>query len=98
VSGQGNDVLAALAERGEQDRDDLEAEIEVVSKAALGDQLFQAAVGGRDEADVDADRFVIADSGDLVLFEDAEELDLRGERHVTDLVEEERAAVGVFEG
>ena len=62
-----------------------------------GDQLFQPAIRGRDDAHVDADRLVVADAGDLVLFQHAEQLDLRAHRHVADFVEEQRAAVGELE-
>jgi len=54
-------------------------------------------VGGGDDADVDVDGGVGADADDLALLEDAEELDLGGEGHVADFVEQEGAAVGVLE-
>ena len=39
----------------------------------------------------------VADGQDLALLQDAQQLDLHGRRHVADLVEEERAAVGDLE-
>ena len=38
-----------------------------------------------------------ADAGDLAVLQHAQQLDLRGQRHVAHLVEEHRAAVGVLE-
>ena len=40
---------------------------------------------------------VRTDAGDLAAFQHAQQLDLRGERHVAHLVEKQRAAVGIFE-
>ena len=61
------------------------------------DDVFQVAVRGGKDPHVDLDRIVRADAGDLAVLQHPQELDLRGQRHVAHLVEEERAAVGVFE-
>src|SRR4029078_10433902 len=45
-----------------------------------------------DHANVDVDAVSVAQRIDLVILHDAQELDLRGRTHLTDLVEEERAA------
>ena len=97
VVGQRHDVVAPLAEGRQVDRHDLQAEVQVVAELAGRDQLFQGAVGGRDEPHVDLDRLVVADARDLLLLQHAEQLDLRAHRHVADFVEEQRAAVGVLE-
>src|SRR5205814_86979 len=57
-----------------------------------------SAIGGGNEPNIDADRLVVADARDLMLFQHAEQLDLRAHRHVADFVKEERAAVGIFKG
>ena len=48
-------------------------------------------------AHVDLDRLVAADALERALLQDAQELDLRRRRDLADLVEEERAAVGLLE-
>ena len=53
---------------------------------------LQVLVGGGDDADVGADGLAAADAGELALLQDAQQLRLQVERHVADLVEEERAA------
>ena len=93
---QQRDVVAPLAQRRELDADDLEAMIKVLAELPLGDGVGQVAVGGRDQTDVDLDRLVGAHADDLAAFEHAEQLDLDRDRHVADLVEEQRAAVGVL--
>ena len=52
---------------------------------------------GGDDADVDADGPLAADAHDLAVLHDAKQPHLRGERQLADLVEEERAAVGLLE-
>ena len=94
---QDGNVLAPLAERGQADRDHLQPVVEVAAERARLDRLLQVAIGGREDADVDLDRLVRADAGDLAVFQHPQQLDLRGQGHVAHLVEEHRAAVGVFE-
>ena len=78
-------------------RADVEPEVEIVAERSRGHHLGEVAVGGGDDADVDARRLGRPDAPDLVLLEDAEQLDLGGQRQVADLVEEDRAAVGRLE-
>ena len=54
-------------------------------------------MGRADDADVDALGRGRAEREHLPLLEHAQELGLRLERHVADLVEEERAAVGALD-
>ena len=49
------------------------------------------------EADVDLDGLAPADRIDLALLDGAQQLDLRVERQFADLVEEQRAAIGLDE-
>ena len=50
-----------------------------------------------DQAHVDGDRVLAADALDLLLLDHAQDLGLRLQRHVADLVEEERSAVRLLE-
>jgi hypothetical protein len=54
-------------------------------------------VGRREHAHVDADGLGRADAPDLAFLEHAQELGLHERRHLADLVEEDRPAVGLFE-
>jgi hypothetical protein len=54
-------------------------------------------VRGRDDADVDANRFATADPFDERILQHAQEADLSVVRQFADFVEEEGAAVGPFE-
>ena len=53
---------------------------------------MQVVVRGGDDPRIHRARRALADPLELPLLEDAEELDLQVQRHVADLVEEDRAA------
>ena len=97
VEDERRDVLAPLGERGNDDRDHVKAIIEVFAEASGGDLLGQVARGGGDDADVDLDDAGAADAGEALVGEDAQDAGLRRDRHVGDLVEEQRAAMRLFE-
>jgi hypothetical protein len=59
--------------------------------------LGEVAVGGRDDAHVDLHGLVAADALELALLQHAQQLHLDGRGDLADLVEEERAAVGLLE-
>ncbi len=94
---QHRNVLDAFGERGQLDRKHVEAVEQVGAEPAFADRAFQALVGRRDQADIDADVVVAADAADLLVLEHAQQPDLHVERHLADLVEEQRAVVGGFE-
>src|SRR5881409_3350867 len=77
--------------------EDVQAVVEVFAEALLLDQPSEVAVRRGDQADVDLDRPGAADTLELLLLEDPEELRLELERDLADLVEEERAAMGHLE-
>jgi hypothetical protein len=54
-------------------------------------------VSGGDDPDAHADRPLPANPDDLAVLDDAEEADLRRERQLSHLVEEEGAAIGLLE-
>src|SRR5262249_59316694 len=66
-------------------------------EAAGGDHRLEIAVGGADDAHVDAHRLRAADPLELVGLQHAEERHLRRRRDVADLVEEQGPAVGELE-
>ena len=76
---------------------DVEPVVEVLAELAVGDQLLEVAVRRRDHAHVDANGLAAADALELALLQHAQQLDLHVQRHVADLVEEQRAAVGELE-
>src|SRR4029079_3936795 len=62
VVGDELDVLAAIAQRRDLERKDIEAVIKVVAKLARAHRLARVAVGGRDDAHVRLDHARGADA------------------------------------
>ena len=97
VVDEGDDILAALAQWRQMDRDDVETVVQVRAEGAVAHPLMQVAVGGGDDPYVDADGLLAADTVELALFEGAQDFRLRARRHLGNLVEEERPLVGELE-
>src|SRR6202011_708185 len=94
---QVGNVFRALAQRRHRDREDVQAIEQILAEAAFLHGGDQVAVGGGDDAYVDLDRLAAADRVDLVLLQRAQQFDLRGERQLAYLVEEQRAPGGFHE-
>ena len=97
VLGELGHVAEPVAQRRHPDREHVEPVVEVLAELAFLDQLDHVAVGRGDEAEVDLHRALGADRIDLAFLQRAQQLDLRFERQLADLVEEQRAAVGFLE-
>ena len=94
---QRRNVFAALAQRRQLDVKDVETIEEVGAELPFLDEQLEVLVGGGDDAEIDLDGLVAADAHDLALLQDAQQVGLRLEADVADLVEEDRAAFGDFE-
>jgi hypothetical protein len=70
---QGQDVVDALAQRRQPQRNDVQAVVEIFAEAAVGDALAQVGVGGGDDAHVDLDDLLAAEALDLTLLKHAPE-------------------------
>ena len=70
------DVLGALPQRRDADREDVQAVVEVVAEPVFVNHLNEVPIRCCDQTDVDLDRPGAADALELVLLEHAEELRL----------------------
>src|SRR6185295_19889443 len=70
---------------------------EIGAESAGGDERLQVAVGGGDEADVDAAGARVADRDDLAVAQRPQQQRLGAEGELADFVEEQDAAVGGLE-
>ena len=91
--GEQEDVVAALAQGRQDDVDDAQAEIEVLTEGAAAHLFLEVHVGGGDHPDIDVQRRVLAHRVEGALLEEAQEAQLHERRDVADLVEEQGAAV-----
>src|SRR5262249_12637777 len=94
VADQQRNVLPALAERRKANREGAHTVEQVVPESPLRDGIDQVLIRGGDDSDVDLARLPLADPCDLALLEYTQQLCLHRERHLADLVEEDRAARG----
>ena len=90
VGRQEGDVLAAIAERGHLDRDDVETVIQILPERAHPDELGRVLVGGGEGADVRLQVLGAPDPAEHVVLEEAEQLDLEVRAHLGHFVEEQR--------
>ena len=97
VRAQIRDVLPPLAQRGHVDFDDAQSIEQVGAKPARRRFGPEVAVGRGNDVHIDLPRLERADALHLAIFHRPQELGLQRERQLAGLVEEERAAVGMFE-
>ena len=90
-------VVLALAQRRQLHGDDVQPVEQVLAELAFVHHVPQVDVGRGDDPHVDLDRLDAAEAHELALLDDAQQLGLRLERDVADLVEEDRALVGELE-
>jgi len=94
VRGEQRNVLPPLGERRQLERHDVEPIEEILAKFTRRPLRVQIAMGGRDHAHIDRHRLRRADGPHFAFLQHAQEFYLQRERHVADLVEEDRAAIG----
>src|SRR5207253_3689410 len=97
VADERRDVLRAIPQRRERDREDVQPVVEVVAEGPGRHHLREISVGRRDESDVDSFGARAAEPFELLLLEHAQQLRLELERNVADFVEEEGPAVRQLE-
>ena len=87
----------AFAQRRQAQADDVEAMEQVLAEQPLPHALVQVLVRRRDDAHARLQRRMAADPVVLAVRQHAQQPHLQVERHVADLVEEQRAAFGLLE-
>ena len=97
MSDKAADVLAAFAQRRELNREDAQAIEKVLAEPASVDLFLQVAIGRGNDADIDPAGARVADAFQFLLLQNAQQLCLHRERHFSDFIEKQRAAVGQFE-
>jgi hypothetical protein len=94
---QDRDVLTTFAQRRQHHRQDVETVVEILPELALGHHLPQIALCAGEDADVDRHSPRAAQPFDRPVLEHAQQLDLHRQRHVVDVVQEDRAGIGQLE-
>src|SRR5688572_31159997 len=93
---QKNDILAPLAKRWHPDLNDVQPVIQVLAERAVADARLQVAIRCRDQAHIGTatDR-IGAHRLNLAGLRKAEQRRLHAQAHLAELVQEQRAAVGL---
>jgi len=84
-------------ERRDNDREDVQAVVEIIPELPVGHQCRKIAIGRGDHTDIDRERLGAADPLQLPVLQDPQELDLHVHRQLGDLVEEDGRAVRQLE-
>jgi hypothetical protein len=91
------DVVAPFAQRRHAHADHIQAMVQIVAKRAVAHALVQVLVRCRDHAHIGAQLLVPADTIERAVRQYAQQPRLQFGRHVTDFIQEKRAAFGLLE-
>ena len=86
-----------LAQRRHMNIEDVEAVIKILAKFSVGHGFVGNLVGGGQHAHVDRSFDLAAEPAQFVVFQNAQKLGLRADRHLADFIEQQRAPFGEFE-
>ena len=92
--GEQSGIAVALGKARNPDDDLGEAIIEIVAERARRDHCVEVLMGRTHDPGVDCDRLASADPLDHPLLQESQQLDLKRQRNVADLVEEQCPAMG----
>src|ERR1700722_20943467 len=88
VCGQGNDVFGALAQRGNAKLELAETVKKILAESACFDHGFEILIGGRDNADIDMDLAVAAETVEGLAVEHAQKFYLRLQLQFANFIKE----------
>ena len=94
---ESRDIVLPVAQRRQRKRKHEDPVVEILAEVPGRHLFLEIAMRGDDHANIHAHRRAAADALDLALFENAQQLGLHDRRHVADLVEKQRAAMGLLE-
>ncbi len=94
---EGQNVIAALAQRGDGERKHVEAVVKIFAEASRRHFLAQATVGRREDPDVERYGSPTAEALNLALLQNAQQLRLQRQRHLRHLIEQQGAALRLLE-
>src|SRR2546429_9632139 len=95
--GEYRDVFPTIPQRRDIDRHYAQAVEQVGAEITILDLVFQITMSGAPNPNVDGDRFIAPESFYPSFFEGAQQLCLYVRTHVTNLIEEQSAAVCLLE-
>ncbi len=97
VMSEGKDVFDSLAQRGDVERDDIEAVEEIFTENFRFNGFLHVPVGSGEKADIHLDRAGTADPFKFLFLDGAEEFRLEHEGDFSHFVEEKSSLIGKLE-
>ncbi len=94
---QQRDIFAALTQRRQAQLCDVQTVRQVFAKPPGAGLFEQVGLGGGNDAQVHMDTLVGAQPLQFLLLQHPQQFDLLGQRHAFDFIQEQRAAVGIFQ-
>ena len=94
---QQQQIVAALAQCRQLDREAVQPVVEIAAKLIVGDHVLQIAIRGGDDAHIGLQRRIAADALEPLLLKNAQHLALDQRRHIADFIQEDRAARALLE-
>jgi hypothetical protein len=95
--GEAEHIIAALAQRGQPQGDDVEAEEQILAELAFPHPVFKVAVGGGEHAHIHFHGFRAAHAVYFPFLQHSEQLGLQAELHFGNFVQQQGAASGKLE-
>src|SRR5712675_3336530 len=86
-------IRFSFAERWQRNRENIQAIVQILSEFTVTNHLPQVLIGRRDDTNIDARGKGAANSLELALLEDTEQLGLKLHWHVSDFIQKQCAAV-----
>ena len=93
----GQDVAGTLTQRRHVDCHFAQAVVQVLAELLFRYEVLEILVGRCNDAHVDRNLLATANAFNDLVLEEAQQLGLQRQRHVADLIQEQRAAIGVFD-
>src|SRR5262245_24677667 len=97
VLGKQGNVFTTFTQRRQGDRNDVEAIVEILAKDAFLHHVFKICARGGDNPHINLDRRITANALELAFLYDTQQFYLERDRHITNLIQEDRAPVGLLE-
>lgn len=94
---ESRNVLQAIPERGDTKRKAVEAKIEILPKAASGNEALQPTARARHEADINGARHVTAHTRHGAAFDDTKQFALGPKGQVAEVVQHEGAPIRLLQ-
>ena len=94
---QQRDIFFSFTQRGQHDREDTQAIVQITTKLVLSNSLGQITVGGRHQAHIHLNSAIAAQALKFLILQYAEQLGLQLKRNLANFVVKQSSTLGKFQ-